>query len=328
MRYRNIGKTDIRASVVGLGTWAIGGGELWSGTEDAQSIRAIHAAVDHGINLIDTAPGYGFGHSEEVVGKALREIGRDRVVLSTKCGIWWKTKRGTYFNTRNGIDTYKCVDAETIREEIEDSLTRLGTDYIDIYHTHWQSTPPYITPVEETMGALLDLQKQGKIRAIAVSNADIPCMEDYFKNGRIEACQPSYSLLNRKIERDILPFAIQHEMSVLAYSPLERGLLTGKVTMDTELTQAQAMMPWMRPENRAKVLALLDTLSPLLEKYRCSMAQLIIAWTLQQPGLSHVLCGARREKNAMENAQAGDIVLSPEDCKMIRDGAEALGSPQ
>ena len=328
MRYRNIGKTDIRASVVGLGTWAIGGGELWSGTEDAQSIRAICAAVDNGINLIDTAPGYGFGHSEEVVGKALKEIGRDRVVLSTKCGIWWKTKRGTYFNTRNGIDTYKCVDAETIREEIEDSLTRLGTDYIDIYHTHWQSTPPYITPVEETMGALLDLQKQGKIRAIAVSNADIPCMEDYFKNGRIEACQPSYSLLNRKIERDILPFAMAHEMSVLAYSPLERGLLTGKITMDTELTQAQAMMPWMRPENRAKVLALLDTLSPLLEKYHCSMAQLIIAWTLEQPGLSHVLCGARREKNAMENAQAGDIVLSPEDCKTIRDGAEALGSPQ
>lgn len=328
MRYRNIGKTDILASVVGLGTWAIGGGELWSGTEDAQSIRAIHAAVDHGINLIDTAPGYGFGHSEEVVGKALKEIGRDRVVLSTKCGIWWKTKRGTYFNTRNGIDTYKCVDAETIREEIEDSLTRLGTDYIDIYHTHWQSTPPYITPVEETMGALLDLQKQGKIRAIAVSNADIPCMEDYLKNGRIEACQPSYSLLNRKIERDILPFAMAHEMSVLAYSPLERGLLTGKITMDTELTQAQAMMPWMRPENRAKVLALLDTLSPLLEKYHCSMAQLIIAWTLEQPGLSHVLCGARREKNAMENARAGDIVLSPEDCKMIRDGAEALGSPQ
>lgn len=328
MRYRNIGKTDILASVVGLGTWAIGGGELWSGTEDAQSIRAIHAAVDHGINLIDTAPGYGFGHSEEVVGKALKEIGRDRVVLSTKCGIWWKTKRGTYFNTRNGIDTYKCVDAETIREEIEDSLTRLGTDYIDIYHTHWQSTPPYITPVEETMGALLELQKQGKIRAIAVSNADIPCMEDYLKNGRIEACQPSYSLLNRKIEQDILPFAIEHEMSVLAYSPLERGLLTGKVTMDTELTQAQAMMPWMRPENRARVLALLDTLSPLLEKYRCSMAQLMIAWTLQQPGLSHVLCGARREKNAMENAQAGEIVLSPEDCKMIRDGAEALGAPQ
>ena len=177
------------------------------------------------------------------------------------------------------------------------------------------------------MGALLELQKQGKIRTIAVSNADILCMEDYFRYGRIEACQPSYSLLNRKIEKDILPFAVEHEMSVLAYSPLERGLLTGKITMDTELTQAQAMMPWMRPQNRARVLELLASLSPLLEKYHCTMAQLMIAWTLQQRGLSHVLCGARRERNAIENAQAADIVLTPEDIKMIRDGAEALGTP-
>lgn len=327
MRYRTIGKTDISASVVGLGTWAIGGGDLWSGTEDAQSVRAIRAAVDCGINLIDTAPGYGFGHSEEVVGRALKEIGRDKVVLSTKCGIWWKSRRGTYFNTRNGIDTFKCVDPETIRIEIEDSLTRLGTDYIDVYHTHWQSTPPYITPVEDTMGALLALQKEGKIRAIAVSNADVPCMEDYFRWGRIEACQPGYSLLNRKIEADILPFAVEHSMSVLAYSPLERGLLTGKVTMDTKLTQAQAMMPWMKPENRARVLAMLDSLRPLLEIHHCTMAQLMIAWTIHQRGLSHVLCGARRERNAMENAQAASIELDAEELKTIRDAAEALGAP-
>lgn len=327
MKYRKIGKTDISASAVGIGTWAIGGGELWSGSDDAQSIRALHAAVDSGINLIDTAPGYGFGHSEEVVGKAIKEIGRDKIVLSTKCGIWWKTQRGTYFNTRDGISTYKCVDAETIRIEIEDSLTRLGTDYIDIYHTHWQSTPPYITPVSETMGALLDLQKQGKIRAIAVSNADTKCMDEYFACGRIEACQPGYSMLNRKIEKDILPYAMGHDMSVLAYSPLERGLLTGKITMDTKVDMAQDMMPWMKPQNRARVIAMLDGWKDLTEKYGCTMAQLVIAWTISQPGLTHVLCGARKEKNAMENAAAGSIELSAEDIAAMRAAVEALGEP-
>lgn len=327
MIYRTIGKTDIRASAIGLGTWAIGGGDLWTGSDDAQSVRAICAAVDHGINLIDTAPAYGFGHSEEVVGRALKEIGRDRVVLSTKCGIWWKTKRGSYFNTRNGIDTYKCVDAETIRIEVEDSLTRLGTDYIDLYHTHWQSVPPHVTPVEETMGALMDLQKAGKIRAIAVSNADTACMDAYFRSGRIEACQPSYSLLNRKIEGDILPYAVDHGMSVLAYSPLERGLLTGKIGMDTPLTQAQGMMAWMKLENRGRVLEMLDSWQELTEKYHCTLAQLVIAWTLRQEGLSHVLCGARKEKNAAENAKAGEISLSAEDAAAMRRAAEALGDP-
>ena len=178
------------------------------------------------------------------------------------------------------------------------------------------------------MQALLELKKEGKIRAIAVSNADVPCMEEYLRCGRIEACQPNYSLLNRKIEQDILPFAVEHSMSVLAYSPLERGLLTGKITMDTQLTLAQSMMAWMRPENRAKVLAMLEKFSPLLEKYHCTMAQLMIAWTLQQRGLSHVLCGASKPKNAEENAQAGDIVLSEADLQLIRSSAEALGTPQ
>lgn len=328
MRYRSIGQTELSASVVGLGTWAIGGGDLWSGTDDSQSIRAIHAAVDSGINLIDSAPIYGFGHSEEVVGRALREIGRDRVILSTKCGLWWKTPRGSYFNTRSGIDTYRCVDAETIRIELEDSLRRLGTDYIDIYHTHWQSAPPHETPVSETMGALLDLQKQGKIRAIAVSNADTACMDKYFEAGRIEACQPSYSMLNRRAEQDILPYAAAHGMSVLAYSPLERGLLTGKITMDTELTAAQSMMAWMQPAPRRRVLAMLDGWKRYTERYHCTMAQLVIAWTLCQPGLTHVLCGARKEKNAMENAAAGDIALAPEDVSAIRKDVEALGAPE
>lgn len=319
--------TDISASVVGLGTWAIGGGELWSGTEDAQSVRTIRTAVDSGINLIDTAPIYGFGHSEEVVGRAIREIGRDRVVLSTKCGLWWKTARGSYFNTRSGIDTYRCVEPETIREELEDSLRRLGTDYIDIYHTHWQSAPPHETPVSETMGALLELQKQGKIRAIAVSNADTACMDAYFQTGRIEACQPSYSMLNRKAEQEILPYAEAHGMSVLAYSPLERGLLTGKVTMETPLTEAQGMMAWMKPENRRRVLALLDSWKGYTERYHCTMAQLVIAWTLGQKGLTHVLCGARKEKNAVENAGAGAIRLAPEDAAAMRRDVEALGEP-
>lgn len=327
MQYRKIGKTDISASAIGLGTWAIGGGEMWEGNDDAQSIRAIHAAIDSGITLIDTAPIYGFGHSEEVVGKALKDVARDKIVLSTKCGLWWKSKRGTFFNCREGIESFRCLEPETIREELEDSLRRMGTDYVDIYHTHWQSLPPSYTPVAETMGALMDLQKEGKIRAIAVSNADTACMDEYFAAGRIDACQPSYSMLSRGIEKDILPYAVEHEMSVLAYSPLARGLLTGKIGVDTPVKVAQSGLPWMKPENRARVLQMLDGWKDLTETYNCTLAQLVIAWTINQPGLSHVLCGARQEKNALENAVAGEIVLRPEDVARMRTDVENLGDP-
>ena len=178
MQYREIGTSGIRASVVGLGTWAIGGGTWWGETDDAASVHAIQAAIDVGMNLLDTAPIYGFGRSEEVVGKAIAGR-RDKVVLATKAGLWWDDSRGSFWFELEGHRIHRSIRPDTIRIELEASLKRLGTDRIDLYQTHWQAMPPDQTPIAETMGCLLDLQKQGKIRAIGVSNAAPADMDQY-----------------------------------------------------------------------------------------------------------------------------------------------------
>ena len=169
MQYQAIGKSGLKASVVSLGTWAVGGGTWWGDNEDKTSIRTIQEAIDCGINLIDTAPVYGFGHSEEVVGKAIHDR-RDKVLISTKCGLWWHSNEGSPFFSKDGHNVTRNLTANAIQQEVDFSLKRLNTDYIDIYFTHWQSTPPCQTSIEETMSALLDLKKAGKIIAIGASN--------------------------------------------------------------------------------------------------------------------------------------------------------------
>jgi len=328
MQFRDIGNSGISASAVGLGTWTIGGGTWWGETDDQESVRTIHAALEAGVNLIDTAPLYGWGRSEEVVGKAIKGR-RDKVVLSTKCGLWQYDDRGSFFFELEGIKVTKCLRPETIKQEIEMSLKRLETDYIDIYHTHWQAMEPDKTPIAETMECLLKLKEEGKIRSIAVSNCDTNQMDEYLEKGRIDANQPHYSMLFRDIESEILPYCVKNNISILAYSPLEHGLLTGKITMETKLGEDEfrSGTPWYKPENRKRVIDMLNGWKDLTEKYSCSMSQLVIAWTINRPGLTHVLCGARHPGQAADNAKAGGMILSADDTIRMNNDIDGLGVP-
>ena len=197
MQYRTLGKTNISASAVALGTWAIGGGPWWGDSDDNQSVKAIQAAIDAGVTLIDTAPAYGFGHSEEIVGKAIKGR-RDKLILSTKCGLWWKDDRGTSAFKLGDIHVKRCLLPATIREEVEISLSRMDTDYIDLYHTHWPSLEPEKYPIDDTMQCLMKLKEECKIRDIAASNVDLDHIKEYQAAGVQDAIQPRYIMLDRQ----------------------------------------------------------------------------------------------------------------------------------
>lgn len=329
MKMRKIGTTDIDVSAVSLGAWAIGGGPWWGASDTAQSIEAIHAALDAGINMIDTAPAYGLGRSEEVIAKAIAGR-RDKVIIATKCGIWWQDKRDVVAFEVEGQTAYKSLDPQTIQQEVEMSLKRLNTDYIDLYQTHWPSTKAGVYQIEDTMGCLLKLKEQGKIRAIGASNVSIEEIQAYQAVAVLDTIQPRYSMLDRTIEEELLPFCIDNNISTLAYSPLEQGLLTGKFTMDYVIDKDNTRngRPWFRPENRQRVLNLLSQWHDLTEKYDCTIGQLVIAWTVAQAGISFVLCGARHAEHAIANARAGDITLSDIDIRRIREDVLSLGAPK
>ncbi|MDO9542775.1 MAG: aldo/keto reductase [Kiritimatiellia bacterium] len=328
MNYRIIGSTGMKVSAIGLGTWAIGGGPWWGTTDDAESISTIHAAIDTGINLIDTAPVYGFGRSEKIVGKAVKGR-RDKLIISTKCGLWWNDARGAFFFEQEGRKVNRSLRPDTMRLEIEQSLKHLGIDCIDIYHTHWPAMPPEKTPIKETMECLLKLKAEGKIRSIAVSNADCAQMDEYRRAGIIVANQPRYSMLDRTIETELVPYCLKHNISMLVYSPLEQGLLTGKIGMDKKFAESEHRnsIAWFRLENRRRVLNMLSGWKKLAKQYDCTIAQLVLAWTISQPGITAALCGARHPEQIHETAKAGEIFLADEDIRRMRKDAEALGTP-
>jgi len=332
MRYLRLGNSGIEASVVGLGAWVIGGGSVWgTDTDDSESIATVQAALDAGINLIDTAPAYGFGRSEVVVGKAIRGR-RDKVVIATKCGLWWDDQRGSYFTEFDGKPLYRSLRPDTIQIEVENSLRRLGTNYIDLYQTHWPAVPPDNTPIAETMACLMKLKEQGKIRAIGVSNVTLDALKENCRCGAVASNQFRYSMLSREAEKEILPYCRQNNVATLTYMSLEQGLLTGKVGMDRQFSPGEfrtneAWNPWYKLENRRRVLDLLAGWSALTKKYNCTTAQLVMAWTLAQPGVTHVLAGARRASQAQENARGGDLVIEAQDLQAMRKAVEALGEP-
>jgi len=326
MQYRTLGKSTISASAIALGTWAIGGGPWWGDSDDNESIKAIQTAIDAGVTLIDTAPAYGWGHSEEIVGKAIKGQ-RDKVILSTKCGLWWKDDRGTSFFEMGDKHVRRCLLPATILEEVEISLKRLGTDYIDLYHTHWQSMEPDKYPIDDTMQCLMKLKEEGKIRAIAASNVDLDHIKQYQAAGILDAIQPKFSMLDREIEKEILPYCFANGISALAYSPLEQGLLTGKIGMNQTFPEGayRNNISWYLPTNREKVLNMLEGWSDLLAKYNCSLAQLVIAWTMAQEGVTFVLCGARKEAHVADNVGASELEIEAADLSRIRQDVEALG---
>ena len=319
MKYMKIGKSDIEVSKIALGTWAIGGGSWWGDNDDMESIKTIHAALDLGINFVDTAPVYGMGHSEEVVGKAIADR-RNKVILSTKCGLMFDRTEGSYYFSRDGKDVYKNLSKGAIIDSVEQSLRRLNTDYIDILYTHWQAVEPFLVPVEETMEALMTLKKQGKIRAIGGSNMSSWHIEEYIKYGELDIIQEKYSLIDKRVEKEILPCSTQHGVAFQAYSPLEQGLLTGKIRKDfiPEPGSSREGKKWYKPENLPKIVDGVDSWKNLCDKYNCTYGNLAIAWVAAQNPLVNVLCGARKVEQITENAKAGDIILAPEDIEQMR----------
>jgi methylglyoxal reductase len=306
MKTVELGRSGIRCEAIGLGTWAMGGW-MWGGGDDAAAIDAIRASLDAGVRLIDTAPAYGLGRAEQLVGAAL-DGRRDDAVLVTKCGLVWHTRQGTHFFDEADQPVHRFLGRESIFHEVEESLSRLRTDRIDLYITHWQDAT---TPVAETMDALLTLKRQGKIRAIGVSNVDAPTLAGYLKHGPVDAIQERYSLIDREIEATLLPLCRQHGIAVLGYSSLALGLLAGPIDARREFSgdDQRRDNPRFSAANRMKLQAFFAELEPLRAKLQCSFAQLMIAWTTAGGRVTVALCGARTPQQAIENAGAGALEL-------------------
>src|ERR1700683_5244033 len=294
---------------------------MWGGTDVQRAVRSIQASLDAGVNFIDTAPAYGLGLSERVVGEAIRGR-RDKVILATKCGLVWHTTKGRFFADQNGSSIHRYLGAESIRYEVEQSLRRLETDYIDLYLTHWQDPT---TAIRETMSTLLDLKKEGKIRAIGVSNCTVDQLRQYRSVGPVDAAQENYSMLPRELERESLPYCTRNNIAVLAYSPLGNGLLTGKVGPDRIFPEDDLRRhnPMFSRESRVRVREMLDRMQPVAREYSFTEGQLVIAWTLAQPGITHVLVGARAAVQSAENAAGGGVLLAAADAQRVTEMVQA-----
>jgi aryl-alcohol dehydrogenase-like predicted oxidoreductase len=286
MEYTAIAGTDLKASRIGLGTWAMGGW-MWGGTDDARSIDTICAALDRGITLIDTAPIYGQGRSEKIVGEAVRRWGRrDRVVLATKVGLEWG---------RSG-DPVRNASRARIDQEIVDSLRRLQTDYIDIYQVHW---PDPRVPIEETAEALRRLHRRGLIRAVGVSNFSPEQMEVFRQAAPLHTAQPPYNLFERQAEAEVLPYCLANGIATLTYGSLCRGLLSGRMQPDTRFGDGdlRATDPKFRPPRYAQYLRAVAALERFAhECYGRSVLALAVRWALDKPGVRMALWGARTPK--------------------------------
>ena len=332
MKFKKLGQTDIEASVVAMGAWAIGGGASWGDkVADDEAVRTIEAAFDAGINFFDTAPAYGWGHSERLLAQVI-EGRRDQFVIATKFGLWIDDDRGSFFTEFEGRPLYRSVRPDTMAIEIERSLKDLGTDYIDLYQVHWPAVEPDKTPIDETMAAMLKLVDEGKVRALGVCNVYSDELREYLDCGPVASDQFRYSMLCRDPDADLLPLCAQRGLSTLTYMSLEQGLLTGKVTMETVFKEGDfrtfaAWNPWYSPANRERLLAMLDGWKPLCESLDCTLAQLTIAWTLAQPGVTHVLAGARRPEQITQNAAAAELALDDATLQKMNDDLSALGAP-
>lgn len=326
MKTVKIGSLNKEISRMGLGTWAIGGGSAWGGDKDKQdSIATIQAAPKLGVNLIDTAPGYNFGTSERVLGEALKGMNREEVAVITKFGVVWDRK-GSLFNKVNGIQLYWNHTKESIMNEINLSLERLGVDYIDVYMSHWQSVEgsEYYTPISDTMDVLNELKAQGKIKAIGAANVSPKQVEEYLKWGDLDIVQAKYSVLDRAVEDELLPICKEHGVVLQAYSPLEMGLLTGTFPRDYQPVGAQIPKKWFQPENLPRVFDYLDALKPLCEKYNCTIADINMAWILAQDPKVVLLSGATTADQIKSNVRCTEFDMEPEDVAMMREMAEAL----
>lgn len=327
MELKTLGTSSVKVTPIAFGAWAIGGW-MWGGAEEQAAIKAIKASLDAGITTIDTAPIYGFGKSEELVGQALQGVPRDKYQILTKYGMNWRTNKGEYFfdssdNSGKPAKIYKYSGREAVLQECEDSLRRLKTDYIDLLQIHW---PDATTPIGETMEAVATLIQQGKVRAAGVCNYNVDQVKEALKTVSIVSNQVPYSLIHRGIEQDVVPQAISKGMSILPYSPLQRGLLTGKIKRDHKFNSGDTRENnrYYKPENIDRTNMFLQKIKPIADGYGASLAQLVINWTTRQPAMDCVLVGARDEKQVLENVKALSFTLSDQELKTIRKSAEEL----
>jgi aryl-alcohol dehydrogenase-like predicted oxidoreductase len=318
MNLRTLGQSDLRITPIGVGAWAIGGGKWefgWGPQDDAESLAAIRAALDRGINWIDTAAAYGLGHSETVVGKAVKELS-NRPYIFTKCSLVWD-KSGTISHN---------LQAASIRREAESSLKRLGIESIDLYQIHWpawKGAPESASPgsIEEAVGEMAKLKGEGKIRNIGVSNFDGQQMQRALNVAPITSLQPPYSLVATEIESSILPFALKHKLGVIVYSPMASGLLSGAMTR--ERIAAFPEDDWRKNSPNfqepllSRNLRLVETLRSVGKRYKATPGEIAIAWTLRNPAVTGAIVGVRSAQQAIGVAGAADIKLDNNDMSEI-----------
>lgn len=322
MEYRTLAGTDLKLSALTFGAWAAGGW-MWGTTERKDALEAIRASYDNGITSIDTAPIYGQGNSEEIVGEAIASIPRDKVQILTKFGLRWDLDKGRLSMRSkdlkgDSINIHIYAGKESIIKECEDSLRRLKTDYIDLYQLHW---PDPTTPISETFEAVNRLIEQGKVRYAGVSNYNAKQMAEAEKTTFLASNQIPYSMVNRRIEKETLPYCIKHHKSILAYSPLERGLLTGKLKPGHEFAEGdhRATNSYFTDDSIERTNAFLAKLKPMAEAKDATLSQLVLRWTIKQPGITIALVGARNAEQAIQNAAAIHVKLTPEEIQFIND---------
>lgn len=320
MEYRKLGQSDLHLSVVTFGAWAAGGW-MWGGTERSEAVKAIRAGFDYGMTSIDTAPAYGQGTSEEIVGEAIKGIPRDQVQILTKFGLSWEGTKGQFFfssknNQGKPIEIYRYSGKDSIIRECETSLRLLGTDYIDLYQIHWADPT---TPIQETMEAVAQLIKEGKVRYAGVCNYDVDQMKEAAKYIELVSDQVPYSMIKRDIEQDLVPYLMENKQSALAYSPLQRGLLSGKIGPDHQFSEGdtRAGSTYYSAKNIRLINTFLGKIKPLADEKSATLIQLVIRWTIEQPGITIALVGARNVSQTVENAQAFQVKLNADEISFI-----------
>jgi len=315
MQTKQLGNSDLNITPVGFGAWAVGGAGwhfAWGVQDDNDSIAAIHRALELGVNWIDTAAVYGLGHSEEVVARALRSWTGSKPYIFTKCGLRWDDK---------GVE-HTILNGPSVREEAENSLRRLQIDVIDLYQIHWPPDPD--SPMlEEAWSTMADLKREGKVRWIGVSNFSVKQMRRAKAIAPVTSLQPPYSLINRGVEEDILPYCLREGVGVIAYSPMASGLLTGAMTRERAAKLAEDDWRHSDPEfNEPRLsynLALVERLKEIAKRHGRSPGEVAIAWTLRNPAVTGAIVGSRNASQANGVVRAGELRLSDKEVSEIEE---------
>ena len=309
MQTRQLGFTDLELTTVGLGTWAMGGPWEygWGPQDDGEAIAAIHAALEAGINWIDTAPAYGLGHGEELIGQALKQVS-EKPVIATKCGILWNEKK----------EKMTCLKRQSVRDECHASLERLGVETIDLYQMHW---PDPDEDMEEGWEEMTRLHEEGKARYLGVSNFTVEQIKRAQKIHPVASLQPPYSMLHREVEDELLGYCAENNIGVIAYSPMQRGLLTGKFSAERLASLApddhrRRHRDFQEPQFSA-TMELVESLQKIAERNGRTCAQLALSWVCRRPEVTAAIAGARRPEQIIETATASDWNLSEKDIEEI-----------